>query len=521
MIEGVVMGKIAVDVGDAFQRKMDRIVVMEQRVQQMDERRQQHHELTGESTRGDDHAKRDDDRTSPPRSDSDIASDFRGGGTQGIASPPNRKSLSALGSVFSPIRSRAERGEMGESTKVNASKKSPQCQGTPRTITTSSCSRSSGSSGSDYCDDDGRTRDMRTIVVADGNAMAFRPTAHRRQNNHLRPYHCIPPIVANKNPPRHPPPLISSEVLPLSGGVGSPSPPPPLISFATRPFPSAGSGGGSSSCSGGGWSSTTTESAATASPSPARVVASPRVVAATVMAGAASTRRARHEQQWHRPRRDRGAATSSEGGGGDDDSYRRVTRNREPSNVVVLGSESPAESMKNESKYEVNGRDNDASAAFTSSRDGAATTAAGGVGRDQGTMEGGGMLPPRNGTQIDRRRSGIVVKDRQVMECSGGSATTNRTSFVSKDVAVACRNEKGVVTGNILLSASSLTTTTTTTTAAHHTFDTVAVIKREGGTATVVHLPILIRPESLSFNKRQPTCWQMTRHRMSKTRGEF
>ena len=43
-------------------------------------------------------------------------------------------------------------------------------------------------------------------------------------------------------------------------------------------------------------------------------------------------------------------------------------------------------------------------------------------------------------------------------------------------------------------------------------------------TATVdtsLTLPILIRLESLSVNEKSPTCWQTTRHRLRKTRGEF
>ena len=32
---------------------------------------------------------------------------------------------------------------------------------------------------------------------------------------------------------------------------------------------------------------------------------------------------------------------------------------------------------------------------------------------------------------------------------------------------------------------------------------------------------ITILPESLSINRRDPTCWQITLHRMSKTKGEF
>jgi hypothetical protein len=34
-------------------------------------------------------------------------------------------------------------------------------------------------------------------------------------------------------------------------------------------------------------------------------------------------------------------------------------------------------------------------------------------------------------------------------------------------------------------------------------------------------MPISILPESLSINRRIPTCWQVTRHRVRRTKGEF
>jgi len=169
--------------------------------------------------------------------------------------------------------------------------------------------------------------------------------------------------------------------------------------------------------------------------------------------------------------------------------------------------------------------------------------------------------PPRNAKEKDRRRIPVADKDHRAAVCSGGSATIAATSITREDVAR--RKERAAIAQNSAQSVSPSTTITTITTttssvllppgngkdndlrrngvavkdrptlmslaaqSATSSSTTVSMCSRhkgvvpKGGNAATAHSPISIRPESLSSRERQPTCWQMTRHRMSKTRGEF
>lgn len=110
-------------------------------------------------------------------------------------------------------------------------------------------------------------------------------------------------------------------------------------------------------------------------------------------------------------------------------------------------------------------------------------------------------------------------------------------------------DEKGNVVKQLLENGADTTYTNTDATAARNTVGKALIAKEEEGSSnlqrktkisstyasgssssatstadtTVTALPIIIRLESLALHndKRSPTCWQRTRHRMRKTRGEF
>jgi hypothetical protein len=110
-------------------------------------------------------------------------------------------------------------------------------------------------------------------------------------------------------------------------------------------------------------------------------------------------------------------------------------------------------------------------------------------------------------------------------------------------------DEKGNVVKQLLENGADTTYTNTDATTARNTVGKALIAKEEEGSSnlqrktkisstyasgssssatstadtTVTALPIIIRLESLALHndKRSPTCWQRTRHRMRKTRGEF
>jgi hypothetical protein len=71
-----------------------------------------------------------------------------------------------------------------------------------------------------------------------------------------------------------------------------------------------------------------------------------------------------------------------------------------------------------------------------------------------------------------------------------------------------------------MCTSSSTTTTTTTRTVTTNTMVACRTFNSTSSSSVEV-LPILIRPETLAFNEVRASCWQVTRHRMFKTRGEF
>ena len=110
------------------------------------------------------------------------------------------------------------------------------------------------------------------------------------------------------------------------------------------------------------------------------------------------------------------------------------------------------------------------------------------------------VLPPRNGKANDLRRTGVAVQDRPTLMSLAAQSATSSSTTVSTTAAAASRNSAAT---------------------AHNMCNRHKGVVPKGGNAATAHSPISIRPESLSSRERQPTCWQMTRHRMSKTRGEF
>ena len=110
------------------------------------------------------------------------------------------------------------------------------------------------------------------------------------------------------------------------------------------------------------------------------------------------------------------------------------------------------------------------------------------------------LLPPGNGKDNDLRRTGVAVKDRPTLMSLAAQSATSSSTTVSTTAAAASRNSAAT---------------------AHNMCNRHKGVVPKGGNAATAHSPISIRPESLSSRERQPTCWQMTRHRMSKTRGEF
>lgn len=597
MIEGVVMGKIAVDVGDVFRKKVDRIVLVESRSgsQQrhdwideywgdciVEEARGDHDraehstkrdtsaaaELYSEQTKSKDscviarvesppqlflltpqsgirtaessstnmkkssdyhnnHAGGGNDydrpRSFPPPPDLDFASESSGGNAirdyNHIASPPKTKSLSKLCSAFTPVKSMPpiilRSGENGEyKTKISI----PHSQGTPHTTPMSISSKSSVTSSSNDCETH-RT----PIIVADGeNVMVFRPAETVHHHHHY--HHHIPPNVKGKkaeNSSRSrrsrsspPLPLISSETYSTGRSNLMPLTPLLLSSDACPISPTSTNTSISSSCSGGGWSSATTESVTSPSIEPVvhRVGICPRIVTKTMMAssGAAAIRRARHEQRHgqlpninsfseYSPKesRNRCAGLDSLGHGARTsevsdrsvklitNSYSSVSRNveRQIDNAYLERWVQGAIDKGCRLSPNLNG-------ALVNA---AVGCAAGGVGHDH-------AIGNENWTRI--------------VNCPNGISTTSITSSARKDIDGG-QNEIGVATRNDVLFAPSSTTTTITTNTlvGYHTVD--AAISADEV------LPILIRPETLTFNERRPSCWQMTRHRMFKTRGEF
>ena len=110
------------------------------------------------------------------------------------------------------------------------------------------------------------------------------------------------------------------------------------------------------------------------------------------------------------------------------------------------------------------------------------------------------MLPPRNANENDLRRTVVAVKDRPTLMSLAAQSATSSSTTASTTAAAASRNSAAT---------------------AVNMCNRHKDVSAKGGNAATVRSPISIRTESLSLTERQPTCWQMTRHRLSKTRGEF
>lgn len=289
MIEGVVMGKISVDVGDSFLRKVgDRIVhVDDTSLGDVDE--DTYHETdnrsrcaTAESSSIHIMSKGNRDiivkappLTTPQASNINTksastklqnhgshASKFSSGDAienrsyNHIPFPPKIKSLSKLSSTFAPFLT----GFGNSGAKRNAS--SP---GTLHTTPISVSSWSTDNSGSDF--------ENSTPIVA------IRPAATETVHHHHHYHHHVTPDVKDKkkkndslrrswqshpsppDPPQQPPlPLIPFKV--YSQGHNRPSIliPPPQMSTDACPSPTRSTNNSSSSsCSGGGWNSAPTD----------------------------------------------------------------------------------------------------------------------------------------------------------------------------------------------------------------------------------------------------------------------
>jgi hypothetical protein len=407
MIEGVVTGKIAVDVKDVAQKKVSQVVSEGSSPRLLEERGQ--HQQAGETTQGDYKVNGGENQTTPPRADGDNNAAKK----YDIPSPPKRISLLALGSSLSPIRSRSDRAVgRTESIIAHASKKTPVYQSTPHTCTTSSSTMSSPSSRS--CSDGGWSSHESETDEPPTSEMDKDYEAFLRQ------------LVFSKNDP------------PVD--------------------------------------------------------------------------RERHERQHHH-QRDRGVVTMGLKGG-----PISMRSRGSPSNVEMLNAtQSFITTTSIGGKFGVDLLDNDTHAAFISIPDDSARIAARVVSSERNAQKETGVPLPQNNNGKNPP-CGRAVQNIPAAECFGVLTTSTTTFFAINDIAVAKCNNKGGVPST----SEPVMMMTTNTTADLRKFDTMALKSSwEGCTKATVHKRILLRPESLLLNARHPTYWELIRHRISKTRGEF
>ena len=497
MIEGVVMGQISVDVGDSFLRKVgDRIVhVEESSLDTGDVDEDLNRCATTESSSIHIMSKGNRDiiveapsLTTPLASNIAMksvstklqnhgshASEFSSGDAtenrsyNHIPSPPKRKSLSKLSSTFAPFRT----GFGNSGAKCNASNLSSL--GTPHTTPMSISSRSTDNSGSDS--------ESNTPIVV------IRPAATETVHHHHHYHHHVTPDVqdtkkkkndslprswrSHPSPPAPPqqPPLIPSKA--YSQGHNRPSMliPPPLMSTDACPSPTRSTNtSSSSSCSGGGWSSATTDSVSPPSSDVPlhRVGIAPRIMSSS---GAQAIRRARANST---------CVDSLDKGGSRKIVLSRKSKGTIPAevsnrNVAVVF---PPATRASESDVDY------------------AELVYGAIGKGcvASTGDDFAVIEKENCTRV-------------VNSMNGSSTTISIEHSARKDVDTS---------QNVMCTSSTTTTTRTVTTnsmVACRTFNT--------SSSSVEVLPILIRPETLAFNEVRASCWQVTRHRMLKTRGEF
>jgi len=518
MIEGVVMGQISVDVGDSFLRKVgDRIVHVEETSldtgdvdednanQETDYRNRC---ATTESSSIHIMSKGNRDiiveapsLTTPLASNIAMksvstklqnhgshASEFSSGDAienrsyNHISSPPKRKSLSKLSSTFAPFRT----GFGNSGAKCNASNLSSL--GTPHTTPMSISSRSTDNSGSDS------ERSTPIVVI--------RPAATETVHHHHHYHHHVTPDVQDKkkkndslprswrshpSPPAPPqqPPLVPSKVYSqgpskvYSQGHNRPSMliPPPLMSTDACPSPTRSTNtSSSSSCSGGGWSSATTDSVSPPSSDVPlhRVGIAPRIMSSS---GAEAIRQARANST---------CVDSPDKGGS-----RKIVLSRKSKGTI------PAEvSNRNVAVVFPPASHPPASRASESDVD-YAELVYGAIGKacSAATGDDFAVIEKENCTRV-------------VNSMNGSSTTISIEHSARKDVDTS---------QNVMCTSSTTTTTTRTVT----TNTMVACRTFNTSSSSVEVLPILIRPETLAFNEVRASCWQVTRHRMFKTRGEF
>ena len=108
--------------------------------------------------------------------------------------------------------------------------------------------------------------------------------------------------------------------------------------------------------------------------------------------------------------------------------------------------------------------------------------------------------------------------DFAVIEKENCTRVVNSMNGSSTTISIEHSARKDVDTSQKVMCTSSTTTTTTRTVT---TNTMVACRTFNTSSSSVEVLPILIRPETLAFNEVRASCWQVTRHRMFKTRGEF
>lgn len=502
MIEGVVMGKISVDVGDSFLRKVgDQIVHVEETLDDVDKdndnQETDHRNRSATTESSSIHIMSKGNRdiivkapslTNTQASNIDTksastklqnhgshASKFSSGdaienrGYNHISSPPKRKSLSKLSSTFAPFRT----GFGNSGAKRNVSNVSSL--GTPHTTPISVSSRSTHNSGSDF-------ENSTPIVV-------IRPTGTETVHHHHHYHHHVTPDVKDKKkkndslprswrshpsppaPPQQPPlPLIPFKVYSHGHNRQSILIPPPPVSTDACPSPTRSTHtSSSSSCSGSGWSSATTDSVSPPSSDVPlhRVGIVPRIMTTS---GAEAIQQARADFT---------CVDSLDEGS----SHKVVSKGMIPAkvsnrNVAVVF---PPESRASESHVDY------AELVYCA------------IGKGWAAATGGdddfAVIEKENCTRV--------------VNCMNGSSTTiSIDPFARKDVDTS---------QNVMCTSSTTTTTirtvTTNTMVACRTFNTTS--------SSVEVLPILIRPETLAFNEVRASCWQVTRHRMFKTRGEF
>ena len=519
MIEGVVMGKISVDVGDSFLRKVgDRNVHVEET--SLDDVDDDTNHDTDYRTSIHIMSKGNRDiivgappLTTPQASNIDMksastklqnhgshASEFSSGDAMEnrsynhIPSPPKRKSLSKLSSPFAPFRT----GFGNSGAKRNASRNLSSL-GTPHTTPMSISSRSTDNSGSDF--------GSSTPIVVIRPAATETVHHHHHYHHHVTPddvkgkkkkkneslprswrSHPSPPAPPAQQPP--PPPLIPPKVY-SQGHNNRPSIliPPPLMSTDVCPSPTRSTNtSSSSSCSGGGWSSATTDSVSPPSsdvPSLHRVGIAPRIMTSS---GVEAIRQARADSTCVDSQDDEGSS-------------RKVLLSRKSQGTTTIPAEVsnrnvavvfPPESRASESRYV-----DYAELVYCAIGKGCAAVATGGD---------------------DDLNFAVIEKENctRVVNCMNGSSTTiSIEPSARKDVVEHTTSRR-----NVMCTSSSTTTTTTTRTVTTNTMVACRTFNSTSSSSVEV-LPILIRPETLAFNEVRASCWQVTRHRMFKTRGEF